>query len=315
MAVLAISRDPEKYGFDSVELDEPMAFDEVALKGPVDLRAIAKLADCTYEEMRYLNPAVLRHAAPGRDGLTTLRVPKGKGSIILTKLEDGAQLPKVNLTVQHRVRRGETLQGIANQYHVGAQALARDNKISRARPLKRGMVLVVRASMRPPAAAEIEPSDPRASTSYVPERNLITPASMNAESNAEGRITVTVRRGETLATIAKRYGVTVDDIKRWNHLKTSAVRRGTRVKIRTGEAAAASAETLAADSARVAAIKLPSRSKRAASGASRAVVIVKPGETLSLIAARHGTTVAKLRLVNGLSSTRIRAGQKIRIPS
>jgi LysM repeat protein len=65
----------------------------------------------------------------------------------------------------------------------------------------------------------------------------------------------------------------------------------------------------------VAAIKLPSRSKRAASGASRAVVIVKPGETLSLIAARHGTTVAKLRLVNGLSSTRIRAGQKIRIPS
>ena len=42
MAVLAISRDPEKYGFDEVALDEPMEFDEVALKGAVDLRAIAQ---------------------------------------------------------------------------------------------------------------------------------------------------------------------------------------------------------------------------------------------------------------------------------
>ena len=78
MAVLAISREPQKYGFDEVELDEPMAFDEIALKGAVDLRAIAKLADCTYEEIRYLNPAVLRHAAPGRDGVTMVRVPKGR---------------------------------------------------------------------------------------------------------------------------------------------------------------------------------------------------------------------------------------------
>ena len=42
MAALTIARDPARYGFDSVELDDPMAFDEVALKGPVDLRAVAR---------------------------------------------------------------------------------------------------------------------------------------------------------------------------------------------------------------------------------------------------------------------------------
>jgi membrane-bound lytic murein transglycosylase D len=315
MAILAISREPQKYGFDSIELDDPIPFDELALKGSVDLRAIAKLADCTYEEMRYLNPAVLRHAAPGRDGVTTLRVPRGKGEVILSKLESGASLPQADLTVQHRVRRGETLQGIANQYHVSAQQLARSNKISRTSPLKRGMVLTVRATARPLAVAEIERSDPRASTSYVPARNIRPPKSLNAESEAEGRITVTVKRGETLAGIAQRYGVTSSDIKRWNRLTTSTVRRGQRLKIRTGDAAIVDAKSAAADSARIAALKPPPGRAGSRSGPARAVIIVKPGQTLSEIAARHGTTVTKLKRANGLTTTRIRSGQKIRIPA
>ncbi|MEK7329473.1 MAG: lytic transglycosylase domain-containing protein, partial [Candidatus Eisenbacteria bacterium] len=93
MAVLAISREPEKYGFDAVELDQPMDFDEIALTGSVDLRAIARLADCRYEEIKALNPAVLRHSAPGRDGVTMLRVPTGKAEVILAKLQGGAALP------------------------------------------------------------------------------------------------------------------------------------------------------------------------------------------------------------------------------
>jgi membrane-bound lytic murein transglycosylase D len=228
MAVLAISREPEKYGFDEIELDQPMDFDEIALKGTVDLRAIAKFAECSYDEMKLLNPAVLRHAAPGQDGITMLRVPRGKADLILSKLQDGASLPSVELSVKHRVRKNETLQGIANQYHVGASSLAQANGISRSSPLKRGMVLTVPASLRGPAPAEIDQSDPRASTAYVPARDIRLPAtSLDAESDAEGRTCHTVRKGETLDMIANQYGVAVSDIKQWNHLKTSSVRRGT----------------------------------------------------------------------------------------
>src|SRR5262245_51880689 len=131
MAVLAISRDPGRYGFDEVELDEPMAFDEVALKGAVDLRTVAQLADCSYDELKQLNPAVLHHAAPGADGVTMLRVPRGKGEALMAKLEQGAKLPAVDLTVRHRVRRGETITSIASQYHVSAQRLALANNIGR----------------------------------------------------------------------------------------------------------------------------------------------------------------------------------------
>ncbi len=317
MAVLAISREPEKYGFDEVKLEEPIDFDEIALQGTVDLRAIARFADCTYEEMRLLNPAVLKHSTPGRDGVTMLRVPRGKADVILEKLQGGARLPSGDLSVKHRVRKGETLQAIAKQYHVGAAELAKANAITRTRPLKHGMVLSVPASLRTPAPAQIDENDPRASTAYVPPRNIRPPASLEAESDAEGRTRHTVRKGETLAGIAAQYGVTVADIKRWNHLTAGTVKRGTRLKIRVGDAAVSSPESLAADSARVAALKPPPARRKggAARGTVAGTVTVRSGDTLGGIAKRHGTTVSRLKQANGLESSQIRAGQKLRLPA
>jgi len=319
MAVLAIAREPEKYGFDALQLEDPMDFDEIALRGTVDLREIARFAECEYDELRRLNPAVLKHAAPPKDGVTMLRVPRGKAEVILDRLQGGDRLAAAKVSVQHRVRRGETLSGIAAQYHVSATQLAKANDISRKRLLRQGMVLTVPAAARTLAPAEVDADDPRASTAYVPPRTIKTPASLDAESYAEGRSRHTVRRGETLEKIAAQYGVTVDDIKRWNHITTSRVRRGTRLAIRTGDAAVPSPEQLAADSARVAALKPPparrkSRSHRSGVGAGPTIT-VQSGDTLGAIARRHGTTVARLKQLNGLQTSRIRAGQRLRVPA
>lgn len=319
MAVLTISRDPEKYGFDSVVLDDPMEFDEVAFKGAIDLRALSKLADCTTEELKVLNPAVLKTSARGAGDVTTLRVPRGKGEVLMGRLQEGAKLPATDLALKHRVRRGETLEGLARQYHVSAQRLALENGIGRKRPLKRGMTLTIPASLST-GPALFEGDDPRARTAYVPERRIGTPAKLNAESDGEGRMTVTVKKGETLASIAERHGVTVDDLKRWNHLKTGTVKRGTRLKIRTGETAAAVAESTARDSAQVAQLKPPksrkaAKAKKGSSGASGKTVVVRAGDTLSEIARRHGTSVSALRKANGLPSNQVRSGQRLKIPT
>ena len=319
MAVLAIAREPEKYGFTQVDFEEPMDFDELALRGTVDLRAVSRLAECPYEKLRDLNPAVRGSAAPARDGVTMIRVPDGKAEVILGKLQGGATLPAADLAVQHRVRRGETLAGIAAQYHVDASQLARDNAVGRQRPLRRGMVLSIhsRARVARVTPAEVEPGDPRASTAYVPPRKIGLPASLDGESRAEGRVTHVVRRGETLAAIAEKYGVTSSDIKRWNRLPSSVVRRGTRLKIRTGESAVAKPEVLAADSARVASFNPPKarKSRSHGSGAAKRVVVVRSGDTLGEIAARNGTTISRLRAANKISGNRIRIGQRLRIPA
>ncbi len=321
MATLAIVNDPERYGFGDIELEEPMAFDEIAFRGPVDLRVVAKLAGCTYEELRHLNPAARSHALTGPNGVTTLRVPDGAEERLMERLAEGEKMQAVSLTLKHRVRRGETLQGIANRYHVSARRLAAANGIGRKYPLRRGVVLTVPASLRAAAPEILETSDPRASTAYVPPRSIKTPATLDGTSSAEGRFTVRVKRGETLSEIAERYNVSTDDLVRWNHLSTTRLRRGMHLKVRTGEAALA--EVSKADSSMIAA--LPVRVPRGRRGGfrvpvhdsspSRDFVVVRSGDTLSDIAKRSGTTIAALKRANGLRTSRIRAGWTLKIPA
>ncbi len=325
MAALTIARDPAKYGFDAVELDDPMAFDEVALKGSVDLRALARLADCSYEELKELNPAVLHAAARGSGDVTTLRVPPGKGEILMQRLQRGERLPAVNLTLKHKVRKGETLRSIAEQYSVSAKQLARINGVGKKRPLRRGMLLTVPASLSAPAPEVIDPAtDPRASTAYVPARNLGLPATLEGHSTAEGRTVVTVHRGETLSGLAERYGVTTKDLMKWNRLKSAHVRPGTRLKVRTADAVLA--DSSRADSVQIAELKVPrargakrhhlSQQRGHSTGAvARVTHTVRRGETLESIARQHGISIGALKQANGLATSRIRAGQRLKLPA
>lgn len=315
MAALAITRDPVKYGFSEVQFDDPMRFDEVCFKGAVDLRSIAKLADCTVEELKELNPAVRTVRLSGSGGLTTLRVPEGKSEIIQQKLAEGAKLPAVNLTVRHSVRKGETLAGIAREYSVSATKLAAVNGVSRKKPLRRGMMLTIPASLSPPPPAVIESGDdPRASTAYVPPRNIGLPARIAGNSDAADRVNHIVKRGETLESIAEKYGVTAADIRSWNKLKSSTLRPRQRLRVHSPDDAALA--NAAADSANIANLKVRTAKKRAGGvGPSRGTHVVRSGETLSTIARRYGVSVSGLRRANGMSGNRIRAGQRLLLPA
>ena len=326
MAALAISRDPVKYGFADVDLDDPLKFDEISMKGAVDLRAIAKLADCTVEDLKVLNPAARGLAVRGADGLTTIRVPVGKTAVIQQKLNQGGKLPTVDLTVRHRVQSGETVRSIAGEYSVSARALAAANGISHRHPLRRGMLLTVPASMHAPPPEVIDrTADPRASTGYVPARRIGLPIRLNGNSDAADRKHITVQRGQTLWMIAQASGVTIDEIREWNHLASDNLSPGQRLRIHTGGDAATVAATAASDSAQIATLHAPSGHKkgkhgrhhgRASAGGDPVAssVRVHKGDTLAEIAKRHGVTVGELRRANHLRGTNVRAGQKLHIP-
>lgn len=319
MAALAISRDPVRYGFTEIEFDEPMAFDEVGFKGAVDLRSIARLADCSVEELRALNPAYTGATARGPHGVTTLRVPDGQGERILQRVRGGEKLPAADLTMRHKVKRGETLAGIAARYSVSARELARVNGISKQRPLKRGSLITVPASVQAPTPEVLDPEvDPRASTAYVPERRIGLPARVQGDSEPIERTSHTVRRGQTLASVARLYGVSTAELRGWNALKSDRVRPGQRLRVRGVTGPIADRETAAAaDSgarAIVAAAATPKPVKPVVSKSRPATHTVKRGETLSAIARRHGVSVDALRRANQLRSSDIRAGQRLKLP-
>jgi membrane-bound lytic murein transglycosylase D len=310
MAVLHIGRNPEKYGFDKIEREEPIAFDEIALDGAVDLHVIAKLGECSVEELRHLNPGVLMSGAKGSQGITTVRVPRGNGAKITAKIEAG-DAPSQKAHLAHTVRKGETLSGIASRYKVSPGLLALENRIGKKNLLRIGQELAIPTAAAPPKLAALDAGDPRGSTAYVPERNIRVPAQLNLSgSDGDGRFIVRVKRGETLAAIASSHGVSAADIMEWNRLTSSRVRPGQRLKVRTGPNAAM--QLASTDSVAIATLRPPGM--RSGSASIRETIRVRSGQTLGSIAAEYGTTVSALKRANGLRSSTIRAGQRLKIP-
>src|SRR5439155_7184271 len=99
MAALAIANAPDRYGFGDIELEDPIEFDEITFRGPVDLRVVAGLAGCSYEDLRQLNPAAKSHAFAGPDGVTPIRIPPGTEAGLMQRLTDGEKTRAVSFTL------------------------------------------------------------------------------------------------------------------------------------------------------------------------------------------------------------------------
>jgi membrane-bound lytic murein transglycosylase D len=96
----------------------------------------------------------------------------------------------------------------------------------------------------------------------------------------------TVRSGQTLSHVAHKYKVRVSDLMRWNNIKSAN-------KIRVGQK-----------------LKLYGTNKPTVKWTS---YTVRRGDTLSTIARRHGCSTADLKKWNKLKSTKIMAGQKLKV--
>ncbi|MEM6455668.1 MAG: LysM peptidoglycan-binding domain-containing protein [Acidobacteriota bacterium] len=118
-----------------------------------------------------------------------------------------------------------------------------------------------------------------------------------------------VRRGDTLGRIAARHGTTVGALQRANNLRSAnRIRVGQVIEIPKARGGSRRASSSAAARA------TPARATASAGGG--AAYVVRPGDTLSAIGARHGVSVDVLRRVNQLrSADQLRVGQRLRIPA
>jgi len=166
---------------------------------------------------------------------------------------------KSETRVVYRVRRGDTLSEIAAKYGVGVSSLKRWNKLRGSR-IRTGQRLTIYTSDDGPTTAEASPkkSAPKKITykvrrgdtlSEIAVRHGVSITKLRQWNNLRGsrirvgqRLTIypgnvgetthLVRRGDTLVEIAKRYGVSVTDLKKWNGLRSSMIRPGQELTIR-----------------------------------------------------------------------------------
>lgn len=130
----------------------------------------------------------------------------------------------------------------------------------------------------------------------------------------------TVRKGETISRVAKRYGCTPEDVKAWNRLKSAKLHTGQKltvyipVKGNSVTANVKSTTPAAADTTEVRS-KAPSDSTTVSvpTNAKFRYVVVRKGDSLWSIAQENGVTISQIKQWNSIDGGKIIPGQKIKI--
>ena len=232
LAAMIIARNPAQYGFDVPEATLTAA-DVVTVSGPVDLRRIAEWANVPAETIRALNPELRRWTTPVRPNAYELRVPAGTATAVTQA--HAATAPDEAASLQYyAVRKGETLLGIARKLRVSRTDLAEANYLRTTARVRPGQKLVVPRAPSPALVARRGDS-----TSELDAPRRAAPPAQSVTDAAPTTVIYRVRKGDTLFAIARRHGVTIEDLRTWNKLRGSALSVGTRLSIQTTRPAAA----------------------------------------------------------------------------
>lgn len=303
MAAALIARDPMKYGFAQGGASS-LAFERLAVPGPVSLKTVAEFAGVSADDLADLNPELMKKAVPATPSPYQIRVPCGAAAPCSLKFASltPEDWKKHRLTVTpepapggtHTVRRGETLGVIAARYGTTVGAIARVNN------MRNHNVLRVGQRLRIPDNARRAPAE----------------AAAGRREATDGGTVYVVRSGDTVGEIARAFGLDEDAVLRWNGLsRHSVIQPGDRLVISKEAAANASSKAMAAT---------PKSAVKAASatappttaGADPRSYTVRRGDSVYLIARRFGVPQESVEAANGLRRNQlIRPGDKLVIPA
>jgi membrane-bound lytic murein transglycosylase D len=196
IAAIIMAKNPEQYGLDKVVPDPPVVSDMVTVDYPIDLRLVADVTNSSLGEIVALNPSLLRMTTP-RDISFDLHLPVGTEDVFSERIKQVPEDKRASWRF-HVVRSGETLDGIASSLHAHSSEIAKANGL--------------------PADGGVDADD-----------ELVIP--MAGAAPGAGPQRYSVRRGDTLVTVADRFGVSVEELRRWNHLSSNVVKPGSTLAV------------------------------------------------------------------------------------
>lgn len=248
-AVKNIIAAPESYGIVLPRVENQPYFVTVRKMRDIDVQVAAKLAELPIEEFKALNPQFNKPVIVGSPD-TQILLPKNNAEKFKANL--GKWKQALSSWTAHKVTSArERIETIAARFSTTPEVIREVNNIPPRMVLKAGSTILVPRSDVQDKEIAMEVAE-SATLAMEPDRPLTR------------RITVKVGRGDSLASIAARNGVSVADIKEWNKLSRESVARGQTLalqvpnQVRVVRAAALSKQPLRRPATRLATVKAPS---------------------------------------------------------
>jgi membrane-bound lytic murein transglycosylase D len=281
IAAALIAKDPEKYGFVDIEYEEPLRYEKVKVPEVTDLRLIAQACEVTLEEMKDLNPELSRWCTPPNFPDYEIKIPFGKKELFLKNFEILDSVKKSQFKT-HIVKKGETFPKIARLYRIDLEPILEINQLNKKSRLSTGMNLLIPL----PKDQDSKPG------------SLAKKKSDGMDQSTEPiEMIYTIKKGDSLWSIANETGVNIGTLSRWNNLHPDQkLMLGDKLKIRMNRTSDPLDE--------------PS-GKRAG---KEIIYIVKAGDTLWSIAKKFHLTISQIKTWNHLNDEdRIRPEDQLKL--
>jgi membrane-bound lytic murein transglycosylase D len=226
MAAAIVAKHPEAFGFKEEEIDREAwtDYEQVEIPSATLLSVVARAAGVGERDLVDLNPELRRACTPPRS--YPLKIPAAAAPAFTEAWP--AMSAKVRTTFAgHVIRKGDTLSRIAAEYGVPAQGIAEMNNLRDGRRLRVGAELLIPRPMAGAgagsggmAAARLPEAEPKRPAAAPRARPAAAAVAASRPTGRAERTLLRVQAGDTLWSISQRYGVELDDLCRWNGIKS-----------------------------------------------------------------------------------------------
>ncbi|NYT22176.1 transglycosylase SLT domain-containing protein [Alcaligenaceae bacterium] len=249
-AIKNIIASPEKYGITLPPIGNAPYFTTVKKMQNIDVAVAAELAEMSVDEFRQLNPSHNRPVIKVESEESIL-LPADKADIFMANLQ--SYQGRLSSWTTYSSKKGESYTSIARKFGMPLEQLRTVNGISKRQSATRAAAtLLVSTGAAAPASTNLATAQQPAPAGGIRLASLDTGAAPARRQNGAARsasgsdqrnadvqvlrrdsaaMTHTVKRGDTLFALARRYNTTVDALRKLNNLKGNNLATGKRLRV------------------------------------------------------------------------------------
>ena len=282
LAARIIGNDPAKYGFTVVSPD-PIEYERIHIREVVDLNHIATASNTSYQEIREMNPAIVKWLTPSDRDSMYVNVPIGTGQKVKDYLSNLPDNQKQKL-IRYRIKNGDAMSKIATRFGISMSQIRKINKM-RSNKIRAGKYLYI-----PVPASKYHTTQKKYGTKTTSKKRV---ARKPQSTKGKKKIIYTVKSGDTLGGIAEIYQTRAQYIRNWNGLRfRQHIRVGQKLNIwiKKDQKPISLASLNKLDNAKYNYHK------------------VRSGDSLWEIAKKYNKSISELKKLNKMSSNSIKIG-------